>query len=447
MRRRCFKPRDWLLHMTAVLIVIMTATIAAAPSVVRAQDEADPNPAKRDTLKFTNLFSGEFNPGSGFDVIKTTRGSLNISVYGLFRYMNQIPVGNSFTDHLGRVQPVERRDDFNWQRTFAWITGFFYDPKFRYNISLWSLPTTQQTLLFGNLQFLASEHFVFGVGLGPNLTARSVQGSWPYWAATDRQMAEEFFRGGFSSGAWMTGQIVPRLAYTLSVNNNISQLGVTQALDTPDLAYSADLRWQPTTGEFGPRNGFGDLEYHQHLATQFGTSAAIARENRAADVTDPPAQTQLRLSDGLNVFDTGALADGVTVSSVVYRYLSLDAGAKYRGFSFQSEYYFRWLRSFQADGPLPLTSIYDNGFMAEAMQMVVPKTLGAYVATGYVFDQFKRHPWELSGGLDYYPYHLRAWRLNLHYIHIVRSPTGSFFGYYTAGQTGTTWSISTDILL
>jgi len=432
----------WIARLAMVLVILI-----GTARITYAQDEADPVQAKRDSLTFANLFNGEFSPGSGFDLIKTNRGSLNISVYGLFRYMNQIPVGNSFTDHLGRVQPVDRRNDLNWQRTFTWLTGFFYDPKFRYNISLWSLPTTQQTLLFGNLQYRASESFVVGVGLAPNLTARSVQGSWPYWAASDRQMAEEFFRGGFSSGAWVTGQIVPRLAYTLSVNNNISQLGVTQALDTPDLAYSTDLRWQPTTGEFGPRNGFGDLEYHEQVATQFGTSAAIARENRAADVTNPPAQTQLRLSDGLNVFDTGALATGVTVNSVVYRYLSVDAGAKYRGFSFQSEYYLRWLSSFQADGPLPLTSIYDNGFMAEAMQMVVPKTLGAYVATGYIFDQFKRHPWELSGGFDFYPYHVRAWRLNLHYIHIVRSPTGSFFGYYTAGQTGTTFSLSTDILL
>ena len=85
--------------------------------------------------------------------------------------------------------------------------------------------------------------------------------------------------------------------------------------------------------------------------------------------------------------------------------------------------------------------------MTEAMRMVIPQKLGAYVASGYVFDQFKRHPWELSGGLDYYPYGSRAWRLNAHYIHIVKSPTGSFFGYYTAGQTGTTISLGTDILL
>jgi hypothetical protein len=153
------------------------------------------------------------------------------------------------------------------------------------------------------------------------------------------------------------------------------------------------------------------------------------------------------MSDGVNPFELGALADAVTVERLTFRYLSFDAGVKYRGNSFVTEYYFRSLSSFFATGPVPLASIYDNGFMAEAMRMVIPKTLGVYAVGGYVFDQFKRQPWELSAGLDYYPYRTRAWRLNVHYIHVVKSPTGSFFGYYTPGQTGTTISIGTDILL
>jgi hypothetical protein len=440
-RGRSLSSRFSILFITTC--VVSTAVVVPARA---AAQEADPMPGKRDTTSYPNTIAGEFTPGSGFDLVKTEHGSLNISVYGLFRYMYQHPVGFSFTDHLGRVLPVERRNDLNWQRTFAWISGFFYDPKFRYTIALWALPTTQQTMLFGNLQYSVAKWMTFGVGIAPNLTARSVQGSWPYWAASDRQMAEEFFRAGFSSGFWITGQIVPSLMYNVSINNNISQLGVPQSVDAPDLTYSATLRWQPTTDEFGPRNGFGDFENHKRIATQFGVSAANARENRAAQQNEPPATTQIRLSDGLNPFDVGALAESVTVNTLVYRYLSVDAGAKYRGFSFQSEYYFRWLNNFIATGLLPVRSIYDNGFMAEAGQMVIPKTLNAYVASGYIFDQFKRHPWELSAGFSYYPYHSRQWRLNIHYIHIVRSPTGSFFGYYTAGQTGTTFSLGSDIL-
>src|SRR4051812_39372980 len=114
--------------------VALAFSLALAPVAAVAQ-EADPLPAKGDTLnKFANTFNGEFAPGAGFTLMKTARGSINISVYGLFRYMNQYAAGGSFTDHLDRKRSVTPRNDLNWQRTFVWITGFVYDPKFRYNI-------------------------------------------------------------------------------------------------------------------------------------------------------------------------------------------------------------------------------------------------------------------------------------------------------------------------
>jgi hypothetical protein len=100
-----------------------------------------------------------------------------------------------------------------------------------------------------------------------------------------------------------------------------------------------------------------------------------------------------------------------------------------------------------ATGPLPLTSIYDHGFMAEASYRVVPKTLAAYAVGGSVFDQFERRPWEAGGGLSYYPSHTRSWRMNLHLVHVERSPASSFFGYYLSGLTGTIFSLGVDILM
>jgi hypothetical protein len=327
-----------------------------------------------------------------------------------------------------------------------WLTGFFYDPRFRYNITSWSLGSTQQTLIFGNAQFIVSKYLVVGVGILPTLTARSMQGSWPFWAGSDRLMTEEFFRGGFSSGAFVSGEILPRLFYNLSVNNNLSQLGQVQANDSRDLAYSASMRWQPTTGEFGPRGGFGDLEYHTKVATQFGFSTGSSREFRGAPVELPPTASQVKLSDGTNPFDLGTLAPGVTVSNLSYHELAIDAGVKYRGFSFESEYYFRTLNDFVADGLLPLTSIYDHGFMAEAAYMIVPKRLDLMAWGGYITDQFRRFPWEAGGGLSFYPSGTRSWRLNLHMMHVDKCPSSSFFGYYLAGQTGTTLSLGTDVL-
>jgi hypothetical protein len=440
----------WLCTAGAGLIAVLGA-MAVFPTVAKAQEEAGREP--NDTtaisdLTFPNNIAGEFTPAKGFDIAKTKIASLNISFYGLFRYMNQMPGEQTFTDHLGRERTVKARNDLNWHRTFVWLTGFFYDPKFRYNISLWSLPTTQQTLLFGNLQYRFNKAIGVGVGIAPNLTARSVQGSWPFWGSSDRQMSEDFFRGGFSSGFFVTGQPINKFWYTASVNTNISQLGTTAANDSRDMAYSASLVWRPTTGEFGPRNGLGDFEYHSKLATQFGTSAAHSRESRYADETAPPNATQIKLSDGVNPFEADALVPGVTVDKLDYDLLAFDAGFKYRGFSFQSEFYVRKLSDFlAATGPVALESITDRGFQVQGMHMVVPRLVGVYLTYGQVNDQFDRNPWELSGGVSVYPSHTRSWRLNLHLIRVEKSPAASNFGFYTAGQSGTTISIGTDILL
>ena len=85
--------------------------------------------------------------------------------------------------------------------------------------------------------------------------------------------------------------------------------------------------------------------------------------------------------------------------------------------------------------------------MAQAMYMVVPKQLGLYATGGYVCDDFDRKPCETGGGPNYYPTTTRTWRLNLHTMHLDKSPTASTFGYYTAGHTGTILSLTTDILL
>jgi hypothetical protein len=433
--------------------LILLTGILTAPIVALAQDEAPIEAPAADTTgaqakeKYPNLFNGAFTPGNGFDVIKTDRGSLNISAYGLFRYLNQMPGDQTFTDHLGRVRTVKARHDLNWHRSFIWLSGFFYDQKLRYNISIWALGTTQQALVFGSLRYVVARPLTIGAALGPNLTNRSMQGSWPYWAGSDRQMGEDFFRGGFSSGFFVTGEPIERFYYTASVNTNLSQLGVTAANDTRDFAYSMSLWTMPTTGEFGPRGGLGDLEEHQELATRFGLSACTSHESRYAQLNQPPNATQIRLSDGVFPFEEGALADSVTVERLAYDEMAFDAGAKYKGFSFQGEYYLRWLSDFEATGPLPLDSIFDHGFMLEAMHMVIPRKVGVYGVGTYIMDDFERFPWEAGGGVSYYPFGNRSWRLNLHLLHVDKSAAGSNFGYYSAGQTGTILSLGTDILL
>lgn len=427
-------------------VLLGIVAVATVSGVAGGQEVNTPPQADTSVLKANvNTTAGEFTPAKGFQVFTSPMGSLSISFYGLFRYLNQ--TGDStFTDHLGREQKIKLRNDLNWHRSMVWFNGHFWRPNLRYNLTVWALGSTQQTLVFGNLQYKFNEAVSMGVGMAPNLTNRSMQGSFPFWAGSDRQMTEEAMRGGFSSGAWISGQPVKRLWYNASLNTNLSQLGVTASNDPRSLAYSGSLQWLPTTGEFGPRGGFGDLEHHEKVATRFGTSMAHVREGRAAPDDQPNNETQLRLSDGLYAFQAGALGDGVTIRNLDYDILSFDAGLKYKGFTFQGEYYMRSLSNFETTAPTSVKSIYDKGIQLQAMQMVVPKLLGVYATYGVLQDQFKRNPYEISGGASFYPTGTRSWRLNLHVIRVEKSPAGSNFGYYVAGQSGMTYSLGTDII-
>jgi hypothetical protein len=432
-------------------LFLLVAVLLTTPLQAWAQD--DIKVEAYDTLsvwleKYPNTTAGEFTPSRGFDIYKSKWGSLNLSLYGLFRYVNQQDSDRKYVDHLGREKAVDPRQDFNWHRTFVWLSGFFYTPRFRYVISIWSLPTTDQTLIFGNFQYRIGRAAIVGAGIGPNLGVRSMQGPWPFFMSSDRIMAEEALRPGFTQGVWLNGEVLPRLHYWLFIGNNISQLGITASQLTRQLSKSASIWWMPTTGEFGPRGGYGDFEQHEKGATRFGASFVYAREDRSNDISNPtPASTQIRISDGSYLFETGALADGVTVKRANYEIFSVDAGWKYKGLHLQTEFFFRRLWDFNSTGPLPISEIRDNGFYVQASYPILKKRLHLYGAYSMVIDEFDRNPWEVVGGLNYYPSGTRSWRINLHALRVEKSPAGSQFGYYIPGQTGATFAIGTDILL
>ena len=83
-------------------------------------------------------------------------------------------------------------------------------------------------------------------------------------------MGEDALRGGFTGGFWVTGEVVPKLYYTVMLGNNLSTLGVTAvAKNIRNLSKSVSLLVDANHGEFGPRGGIGDNEGHQTLATRF----------------------------------------------------------------------------------------------------------------------------------------------------------------------------------
>jgi hypothetical protein len=414
---------------------------AAAPTPAAAQPPPDAEP--RQPTKQQVESWGDFEPGSGFLVGRSSVGELAISGYAMARYMNQTPAEQTFTDHLGNVRTVDGRNDIYSHRVMVFLKGWLGSPKLIYSIILWTVNTTDQRAIFGVIGYQFSRKFSLYTGLNGNPGTRSLQGSHPYWLAPDRVMADEFFRPFFGSGIWAQGEIVPGLWYNAVMTNNSSSLGVKATQLDRKYTTGASAWWMPTTHEFGPRGAYGDWERHEKVATRFGFSTTRSPEQRFTNSSGGPDNTTIRLADSVNVFDTGALAPGVTVDTVDYRILSFDAGMKYKGFFLQTEIYNRWLDNFKADGVVPVASIHDTGFYVQGAFYPIPKKLELYGATSQVFGDksagFGNSSEYLVGG-NFYPFNSRNHRLNVQVIDVNRSPVSSTFGYYVGGQTGTTVS-------
>jgi Protein of unknown function (DUF3011) len=387
---------------------------------------------------------GEFDPGEGFLVGRSSAGEFSISAYALLRYLNQTPGRQTFTDHLGNERTVDGRNDIFPHRVMIFFKGWLGNPKLVYNLFVWTVNSTDQDALFASMGYQFDRKFSLYAGINGTPGTRSLQGSHPYWLGHDRLMADEFFRPYFAYSVWAQGEVTPGLWYNAVTGNNSSSLGVRAAQLDRTWSSGASMWWMPTTHEFGPRGGYGDWEMHESVATRFGFSSAQSREERFTDPeTGGTENTTIKLADSVNVFDTGALAPGVTVEEVDYRILSFDAGMKYRGFFLQTEIYTRWLDGFAADGPLPVSSILDRGFYVQGAFFPVPKKLEVYAATSQIYgdeDAGFDNSSEYLAGANFYPVNSRNHRLNVQVIDVNRSPVSSTFGYYVAGQKGTTVS-------
>ena len=433
----------------ALLLALASAvTTPARPALAQDEDSKGmPAPGEgRDEQEPVTW--AEFEPGKGFHIAKTKLGELWISGYALARYLNQLPGSQSYETHLGVPTSVLTRNDIHIHRMLLFFRGWAFVPRFEYNLTMWTVNSADILAFIGTLAYKFHRAFNLAVGIDGLPGIRSLLGSHPYWLGSDRTMAEEFTRPGFTNAIWVTGEVLPGLFYKFSAGNNISQLDITAAQLTRDFAFGGSIWWMPTTKEFGPRGAFGDYEWHEHLATRFGVSSVRAREDHYTPLDQPPGSTQIRLADGVPLFQTGALAPGVTMSQATYWNLAADAGLKYHGFFLQGEYHARWLYDFLANGPVPVHKILDHSFYVQASAMAIRNWWELYAGTSFVFGDRSagfRTSWEVIGGTNVYPAKNRNWRLNGHFIYVDRSVAGGTFGYYSAGLKGPIVSVGVSV--
>jgi hypothetical protein len=390
-------------------------------------------------------------PNAGFLLFDGEKGQVYFRLFSYARYLNQRNLDESYVDAFGNEKTVQRRQDIQLQKFFAPFSGWFLTPKFRYYLYVWSANTSQgddaQVVGAGNLTWNFNRFVSVGAGITSLPSVRSTEGQFPYWLGVDdRLIADEFFRGSYTSGVWLKGELATKVKYMAMFANNLSTLGVSAAqLDNKLDTQSYSIQWLPTTGEFGLWGTFGDYDDHQKVATRAAFHYTHSLEEKQSQPgTNGIENSQIRLTDGSIIFNPDLFGPGITVNEVDYHMVSVDGGVKYKGLSLEGELYWRWLRNFTGVNTSGIANIDDKGYQLQASAMAVPKILQLYFGTSQVFGRYGDQ-WEVRGGENWYPMKERGIRLNAELMYVNRSPVGYTAYPYPVGAKGPVFHVNLEL--
>ncbi len=364
---------------------------------------------------------------------------LNFNINTQLRYLNTLSSDESFTDHLGVVREVHQRNDITVNRAMFILGGYVFDQRLRYSFTVWTSAGAASIVVASNIGWRFNKAFTLTAGYTGVPGSRSLVNTFPFFAAIDRSMADNFFRPGFTQGIWATGEPVKGLNYLMFVGNGLNTLNISAAKIDTNLLLSGSTWWEPL-GPYGEpgkaRNMYDDYFSSKKTRIRLGTSFTRSREDRFSNLDQSsPENTSLYNSDGVLTFSTGAFAPGVTVDKAMYKMWALDAGLKWNGFAVNGQYFMRWLNDFVADGPLPLSSTYDHGVELTAGQFVIPRTLVLYGRGSKVFGEFGDSD-EYGGGAKWYFLPTERLWFTAELIRTHSVPYNGAFTPYTTGLNG-----------
>ena len=389
----------------------------------------------------------EYIPNVGFLLYTGEKGEIYFRLFSYGRYLNQLHLDPTYTDSFGNTHDVKQRQDIQLTKFFAPFSGWFLTPKFRYYLYVWSANTSQgqpaQVVGAGNLSYNFNRFVTLGVGVTSLPSTRSTEGQFPYWLGVDdRLTADEFFRGSYTTGAWLKGELTTTLKYMAMVGNNLSTLGVSASqLDNKLNTQSYSLVWLPTTGEFGLFGTFGDYDDHQRVATRFAAHYTSSTEDRQSQPgTDSIENSQIRLTDGSIIFTPDLFGPGVAVERVNYKMTSIDAGIKFHGMSLEAEYYRRWLNDFVGPNTAGIAEIVDDGYQVQSSAMAIQKILQLYLSGSQIFGRYGDAS-EVRAGVNWYFVGERGLRVNGEWLHLKNCPVGYTAVPYPVGGNGNVYTV------
>jgi hypothetical protein len=304
------------------------------------------------------------------------------------------------------------RNEFQLKRARLVFSGSAFTPDFNYFVQMDGRSSSGDNLRLLDY-FLSYDvgHHKLGLDKG-QFGLRTGRWKMPFHMArylsgrefefSDRSMSSTFFDVNRSLGWGMYGKTkrfrVP-VNWEVAIFNGLvtggAETGSSGNLDT-NFAYSARTFWYPT-GEWG-KGQLADLDWHCDLATRVGVGFANSTINEEGSTE----------FSSVRVVDSGERLASLLPPGAEQYNVSLyaaDFSAKYRGYSFSSEYYFRQIGGFQGAA---LPSLFDHGFWLQMGKFVVPGKLlllgrwSRVVGDSGTLGQFDQSSDELAAGFAWY---------------------------------------------
>jgi hypothetical protein len=203
------------------------------------------------------------------------------------RYLNTLSSPETFTDHLGVVREVHTRNDITVNRSMFILGGYIFDKRARYSLTVWTSAGAASIIVAGNIGWQFNKRLTLMGGYTGVPGSRSLVNTFPYYTASDRSMADNFFRPGFTQGVWATGELGKGFNYIAFVGNSINTLNISATKIDTKLLVAGSVWWEPLGAYAEPGksvNMYDDYFAKKKVRIRLGTSFTRSPEDRFSNL-------------------------------------------------------------------------------------------------------------------------------------------------------------------
>lgn len=362
--------------------------------------------------------------------------SLRINGRSQFRYAGFSPDADTFTNQGGTID-LESQSGFEIERARIEFRGFFINENLTYYFNLDGDTDDNHQIIFHDFWVDYRISDLFNIRVGKAKVPASYE--WLESSSTtrfaDRSVSTTFFRADRSTGVWFFGESKENNFYwQTAIVNGFVATDLDQG-DIDDVFSYAGLAYWDPLGDFG--KGHSDIKHTKDLKLRFGISGAFSNQNPFADGSNTEEVGFAQISDGTDLVAPGALGAGLTVNDFDLYLVSLFSSGKYRGWSWNSEFYARWLQDIETiEGPVPVDNkLFDSGFYTDVGYTIVPNKFEVIGRISNV-DGLFGDAWEYAGGANWFLNGTHKHKITFDATILDGNPSSSSSPNFSVGQNG-----------